>query len=127
MSHAADGAVGLLQSLGNKSRLMIMCQLIDGEKSVGQLAELLQARESTVSQHLALLRKDRLVTTRRQGQTIFYAMRATRRAGCWRLFTRFIARNLNAKPGVLLSCPSSLQKISYSSAITRLMSSYAIR
>ena len=74
MSQAADGAVGLLQSLGNKSRLMIMCQLIDGEKSVGELAELLQARESTVSQHLALLRKDRLVTTRRQGQTIFYAL-----------------------------------------------------
>ena len=44
MSQAADGAVGLLQSLGNKSRLMIMCQLIDGEKSVGELAELLQAR-----------------------------------------------------------------------------------
>ena len=53
---------------------MIMCQLIDGEKFVGQLAELVQARESTVSQHLALLRKDRLVTTRRQGQTIFYAI-----------------------------------------------------
>ncbi len=74
MSRAANGAVGLLQSLGNKSRLMIMCQLIEGEKSVGQLAELLQARESTVSQHLALLRKDRLVTTRRQGQTIFYTI-----------------------------------------------------
>jgi len=74
MSQAADGAVGLLQSLGNKSRLMIMCQLIGGEKSVGQLAELLQARESTVSQHLALLRKDKLVTTRRQAQTIFYAI-----------------------------------------------------
>ncbi len=74
MSHATDGAVGLLQSLGNKSRLMIMCQLIDGEKSVGQLSGLLQARESTVSQHLALLRKDRLVATRRQGQTIFYTI-----------------------------------------------------
>ena len=74
MSQAADDAVGLLQSLGNKSRLMIMCQLFDGEKSVGQLAELLQARESTISQHLALLRKDRLVTTRRQAQTIYYAI-----------------------------------------------------
>jgi DNA-binding transcriptional ArsR family regulator len=74
MSQAAEMAVGLLQSLGNKSRLMIMCQLIGGEKSVGQLAELLQVRESTVSQHLALLRKDRLVATRRQGQTIFYAI-----------------------------------------------------
>jgi DNA-binding transcriptional ArsR family regulator len=74
MSQAADVAVGLLQSLGNKSRLMIMCQLINGEKSVGQLADLLQVRESTVSQHLALLRKDRLVATRRQGQTIFYSI-----------------------------------------------------
>ena len=74
MSQAADNAVGLLQSLGNKSRLMIMCQLIDGEKSVGQLAELLQVRELTISQHLALLRKDRLVTTRRQAQTIYYAV-----------------------------------------------------
>ncbi len=74
MSNAADVAVGLLQSLGHKSRLMILCQLLDGEKSVGQLAEFLQARKSTVSQHLALLRKDRIVTTRRQGQTIFYAI-----------------------------------------------------
>ena len=74
MSQAADDAIGLLQSLGNKSRLMIMCQLIDGEKSVGQLAELLQARESTISQHLALLRKDRLVATRRQAQTIYYSV-----------------------------------------------------
>ena len=74
MSQAADVAVELLQSLGNKSRLMIMCQLLEGEKSVGQLAEFLQARESTVSQHLALLRKDRLVTTRRDGQTIFYSI-----------------------------------------------------
>lgn len=74
MSQAADVAVDLLQALGNKSRLMIMCQLIGGERSVGELAELLQARESTVSQHLALLRKDRLVSTRRQGQTIFYAI-----------------------------------------------------
>ncbi|MGA9266754.1 MAG: metalloregulator ArsR/SmtB family transcription factor [Rhodomicrobium sp.] len=74
MSQAADVAVELLQSLGNRSRLMIMCQLLEGEKSVGQLAEFLQARESTVSQHLALLRKDRLVTTRRDGQTIFYSI-----------------------------------------------------
>ena len=74
MSQAADVAVELLQWLGNRSRLMIMCQLLEGEKSVGQLAEFLQARESTVSQHLALLRKDRLVTTRRDGQTIFYSI-----------------------------------------------------
>ncbi len=45
MSQAADVAVGLLQSLGHKSRLMILCQLLEGEKSVGQLADFLQARE----------------------------------------------------------------------------------
>jgi DNA-binding transcriptional ArsR family regulator len=74
MSHAADAASGLLQSLGNKSRLLIMCQLIEGEKPVGQLAAFLDLRESTVSQHLALLRKDRLVTARRNGQTVYYAI-----------------------------------------------------
>ncbi len=74
MPRAADDVSGLLQSLANKSRLMIMCRLCEGEKSVGQLADYLDARESTVSQHLALLRKDRLVTTRREGQTVFYAI-----------------------------------------------------
>ena len=93
MSQAADVAVELLQSLGNRSRLMIMCQLLEGEKSVGQLAEFLQARESTVSQHLALLRKDRLVTTRRDGQTIFYSIGAIRPAGSSSCFTKFTARN----------------------------------
>ena len=105
MSHAADDAVGLLQSLGNKSRLMIMCQLIDGEKSVGQLAKLLQARESTVSQHLALLRKDRLVTTRRQGQTIFYAIASDPARRVLELFTRYIVHNLSAKLGVFAFPP----------------------
>ncbi|WP_037234093.1 ArsR/SmtB family transcription factor [Rhodomicrobium udaipurense] len=74
MEKAADAASELLQSLGHRSRLLIMCHLIDGEKSVGQLAALLQTRESTVSQHLALLRKDRLVATRREGQTVFYSI-----------------------------------------------------
>ena len=113
MSHAADGAVGLLQSLGNKSRLMIMCQLIDGEKSVGQLAELLQARESTVSQHLALLRKDRLVTTRRQGQTIFYAIASDPARRVLRDSLRdLLSTTLAPSSGFSLSRPSSLQKIS---------------
>jgi len=52
--------------------LLILCRLIDGEKSVGQLAEFLGIRDSTVSQHLALLRRDRLIAGRRDGQTIWY-------------------------------------------------------
>jgi DNA-binding transcriptional ArsR family regulator len=74
MPAAADAASSLLKSLANRHRLLILCQLIDGERSVGELAEFLGARDSTVSQHLALLRKDGLVTPRRDGQTIFYAI-----------------------------------------------------
>ncbi|MEA6809679.1 metalloregulator ArsR/SmtB family transcription factor, partial [Salmonella enterica subsp. enterica serovar Virginia] len=65
MERAADQASELLKALSNRHRLLIICQLIDGERSVGELAEFLSLRDSTVSQHLALLRKDGLVAARR--------------------------------------------------------------
>lgn len=71
---AADEASALLKALANRHRLIIICQLIDGERSVGELAALLQVRDSTVSQHLALLRRDKLVLARRDGQTIWYSI-----------------------------------------------------
>lgn len=74
---AADEASSLLKALANRHRLVIICQLIDKERSVGELAELLKIRDSTVSQHLALLRKDGLVTARRDGQTIWYSIGST--------------------------------------------------
>jgi DNA-binding transcriptional ArsR family regulator len=74
METAADGASELLKSLANRHRLMLVCQLIDGERAVGELAQALGIRDSTASQHLALLRKDGLVGTRREGQTIYYAI-----------------------------------------------------
>jgi len=74
MLAAADRASEMLRALGSRHRLMILCQLIDGERSVGQLAGLLGIRDSGVSQHLALLRKDSLVAARRDGQTIWYSI-----------------------------------------------------
>lgn len=74
MEAAADRATELLKALSNRHRLMIICQLIDGERSVGNLAEVLGLRDSTVSQHLALLRKDGLVAARRDAQTIYYSI-----------------------------------------------------
>ncbi len=74
MSIAAERASGLLKSLANRHRLLIVCQLIEGEHSVGELAEFLGIRDSTVSQHLTLLRKDGIVATRRDGQTIWYSI-----------------------------------------------------
>jgi DNA-binding transcriptional ArsR family regulator len=74
MAPAADAASELLKAIANRHRLLLLCQLIDGERSVGELASFLDLRDSTVSQHLALLRHDGLVTTRRDGQTIYYAI-----------------------------------------------------
>jgi DNA-binding transcriptional ArsR family regulator len=74
MLTSAGEAEELLKAIANRHRLTILCQLIDGERSVGELASFLSLRDSTVSQHLALLRKDGLVSTRRDGQTIWYAI-----------------------------------------------------
>lgn len=74
MLTAADEASAMLKALANRHRLIIICQLIERERSVGELAALLEIRDSTVSQHLALLRKDGLVTARRDGQTIWYSI-----------------------------------------------------
>ena len=74
MEAAADSASELLKALSNRHRLLIVCQLIDGERSVGDLAGFLGLRDSTVSQHLALLRKDGLVSARRDAQTIYYSI-----------------------------------------------------
>ncbi len=77
MRGAAGAAEDLLKAMANRHRLMILCRLAEREHSVGELAEVLDLRDSTVSQHLALLRKDALVATRRQGQTVFYAIAST--------------------------------------------------
>lgn len=71
---AADEATALLKALANRNRLLLLCQLAEGERSVGELADRLQLRESAVSQQLMLLRKDRLVAPRRDGQTIYYRL-----------------------------------------------------
>jgi DNA-binding transcriptional ArsR family regulator len=72
-AHAADAA-RLLRVLANETRLLILCLLSDGERSVGELNEEVDLSQSALSQHLAVLRAENLVQTRRAGQTIFYAL-----------------------------------------------------
>jgi len=74
MQSQASKATALLGAMCNEKRLMILCQLIDAERSVNELAELLDAAQPTVSQHLALLRRQGLVTSRQQGQTHLYSL-----------------------------------------------------
>lgn len=70
----ARRASGLLKAMSNEHRLMILCQLLHGEKSVGELERLIGLSQSALSQHLARLRRDNLVQTRRQAQTIYYSL-----------------------------------------------------
>ena len=71
--HASDAA-GLMKALGNESRLMILCMLAEGERSVSDLNENIPLSQSALSQQLARLRRQGLVKTRRESQTIFYAL-----------------------------------------------------
>ncbi|NJB74773.1 DNA-binding transcriptional ArsR family regulator [Thalassospira tepidiphila] len=60
--------------MSNQSRLLILCQLNEGEKSVGELERIVGLSQSALSQHLARLRRDKLVQTRREAQTIYYSL-----------------------------------------------------
>ncbi|KAF1710733.1 ArsR/SmtB family transcription factor [Pseudoxanthomonas sacheonensis] len=71
--HAGDAAQ-LLKALANEKRLMILCLLVEAERSVGELNALLELSQSALSQHLAVLRDDGLVRTRREAQSIVYSI-----------------------------------------------------
>jgi DNA-binding transcriptional ArsR family regulator len=67
-------ACNLLKAMANPARLMVLCQIADGEKSVNELAQAVGLSQSGLSQHLTVLRSRNLVTTRRVGQTILYSL-----------------------------------------------------
>ncbi len=74
IEHNVDVAVSLLKALSNEKRLLIVCALYRGEKSVGELEEIVGLSQSALSQHLARLRRDKVVQTRREAQTIYYSL-----------------------------------------------------
>jgi DNA-binding transcriptional ArsR family regulator len=74
MEAAAERVSEFMKLLANKHRLLVLCQLAEGEKSVGELARLLDVREPAMSQQLSVLRREGLVRPRREAQTIYYAL-----------------------------------------------------
>ncbi|MFZ2627429.1 MAG: metalloregulator ArsR/SmtB family transcription factor [Rugosibacter sp.] len=74
MRTAAGEAVAVLRALSNEDRLLLLCQLSQGERSVSELEALLDIRQPTLSQQLSVLRAEGLVTTRREGKYIYYAV-----------------------------------------------------
>lgn len=77
-------ATALLKAMSNPARLMVLCQLAEGEKSVGELEGAVDLSQSGLSQHLALLRRESIVVTRRAGQTIFYSLASEEAAAVMR-------------------------------------------
>ena len=71
---SAGRAATLLRLLANEKRLMILCQLADGEMAVGEIQSHVSLSQSALSQHLALLRTEGIVATRREGQAVFYRL-----------------------------------------------------
>lgn len=71
---AAAKATGLLRLLANEDRLLLLCQLTQGERCVGELEELLEIRQPTLSQQLGVLRTESVVATRREGKNIYYSI-----------------------------------------------------
>lgn len=74
MRQHAESASSLLKAMANPHRLLILCLLGEGEHSVGTLNERIPLSQSALSQHLAVLRADGLVATRREAQTIYYSV-----------------------------------------------------
>ena len=70
----ASRVCDVLKAIANEARLMLVCKLAEGEQSVGQLQAHVGLSQSAVSQHLALLREHKLVSTRRRGQSVHYAL-----------------------------------------------------
>ncbi len=71
-----EAAAKILKALSNERRLLIVCLLYKGEKSVGALEEIVELSQSALSQHLARLRRDGIVKTRRDAQTIYYSLKS---------------------------------------------------
>ncbi len=92
MHQHADEAIAVLKAMASHNRLLLLCQLAQGERSVGALAQSLELAQATVSQHLSLLRRDGVVTGRREAQTIHYRISDPRvQALMTTLFEQFCA------------------------------------
>ena len=74
LRQSADAACRLMKAMSNPDRLLLLCQLSQGEKRVGELEELVGVAQPTLSQQLSVLREEGLVSTRRDGKNIYYCI-----------------------------------------------------
>jgi DNA-binding transcriptional ArsR family regulator len=77
MRGAAEAACALMKVLSNPDRMLLLCELSEGERNVGELQEAVGVAQPTLSQQLAVLREEKLVETRREGKNIYYRIAGT--------------------------------------------------
>jgi ArsR family transcriptional regulator, virulence genes transcriptional regulator len=103
LERQAGAAEGLLKAVANRRRLTILCELSRGERSVSDLGEAIGLSQSALSQHLARLRADRIVATRRESQTIYYSLESeAARKLIDLLYQLFCAEECGAEPGAAI-------------------------
>ena len=97
--HAAAGAAtSLLKSLANRDRLLLLCQMTQGEFSVGSLETLTGIRQPTLSHQLSVLREEGLVATRREGKQVFYRIASQEALAVLQLlYTLYCPREVDAR------------------------------
>ena len=98
----AARACNLLKAMANPARLMVLCQIAHGEKSVGELERTVGLSQSGLSQHLAVLRSKKLVTTRRDAQTIYYSLASAEAAAVMGTLYDIYCRKAVSHPAVRL-------------------------
>jgi DNA-binding transcriptional ArsR family regulator len=98
LQRKAGQATSLLKAMANSSRLLILCQLAEGEKSVGELERRVGLSQSGLSQHLALLRRKGIVATRREAQSIYYSLASQEAAAVMATLYRAFCAKSTAKP-----------------------------
>ena len=92
MQKAAGSASRLMKVLANPDRLLLLCELSQGERCVGELEERLEIHQPTLSQQLTVLREEQLVSTRREGKNIYYSLSSEQALGVIRaLYEQFCA------------------------------------
>ena len=95
-----EAAAALLDLLGNDKRLIIVSHLIEGEMSVGAIAEKVELSQSALSQHLARLRREKIVAARRSGQTVFYSLSGREATAVLETLYRVYCESSSVEPAV---------------------------
>lgn len=110
---AARPASELLKALANENRLRILCELLEGERCVNELERVVGLSQSALSQHLARLRRDEVVKTRRDGKTICYSLNGKETAIVLETLYRLFSDDVGSSaPSAQLAAKSSSEQVS---------------